>query len=429
MTAQAAFKDQSRKPGSPPKPRSIWLLIPEMTHGGMQRMSLNLVPPLLSRGYEPAIVVRSPGSGLWPLVPAGVPAFPLNTHSRLRALFEVTRLLRKHAPDVLVTAGIDGLIAIIARALSRSHTKIIIGQHGPFRRGIRRPFSLIKLLIYRMFLRQADAFVGVCHGVAGDMAASLDIRRSDVDVITNPIVTAGNAALASEQIDHPFFAKDSPAIFVGVGRLVEQKDFKTLLDAFALYRIHHEGRLLLIGDGPLRADLEAQCETLGLSNDVAILGWVSNPVAYMARATALVCTSIFAGLEVVLVEALSVGTPVISTDCEFGPTEVLDGGRFGTLVPVGDAAAIATAMSEVIARDPARAQRAREAGIRRARDFSTETIAQRYDELIVHLCAGVRHAPHRLRRTNLSRWDAKRRTLTSDRRFALPRASGTAGTA
>jgi glycosyltransferase involved in cell wall biosynthesis len=153
----------------------------------------------------------------------------------------------------------------------------------------------------------------------------------------------------AQPIDHPWFAEGAPPVILGVGKLKPQKDFATLLRAFATLRAGRAARLVILGEGEQRGELEALAQNLGIAADVALPGFVDNPFPYMARASLFVLSSRFEGLPGVLIQALACGCPAVSTDCPSGPAEILEGGRYGPLVPVGDAEGLARAMAETLA--------------------------------------------------------------------------------
>jgi glycosyltransferase involved in cell wall biosynthesis len=172
-------------------------------------------------------------------------------------------------------------------------------------------------------------------------------------VVYNPVITPEIMALARQTPDHPWFAAGGPPVILAVGRLTPQKDFPTLLRAFAEVRRRRPARLLILGEGEERAALEALGADLGVAADVALPGFRENAMAYMAGSALFVLSSAWEGLPTVLIEALAAGTRVVSTDCPSGPREILQDGRLGSLVPVGDVAALADAMTAALARPAA----------------------------------------------------------------------------
>jgi glycosyltransferase involved in cell wall biosynthesis len=170
-----------------------------------------------------------------------------------------------------------------------------------------------------------------------------------VEVIYNPVITPAIVAQAQRAPDHPWFAPGQPPVILGVGRLTRQKDFFTLIRAFAALRRRRPARLVILGEGEDRPGLEALVAELGVGEDVALPGFRDDAPAWMARSALFVLSSAWEGLPTVLIEALAAGAAVVATDCPSGPREILQEGRLGALVPVGDAPALAAAMERSLA--------------------------------------------------------------------------------
>jgi glycosyltransferase involved in cell wall biosynthesis len=232
-------------------------------------------------------------------------------------------------------------------------------------------------LIGRMYA-QADAIIAVSNGVADDLAITAGLPRGAIDTVYNPVVTPGLAVRAAAPAPHPWLEDDGSPVIVAAGRLVPQKNFTLLLNAFARLREQRAVRLIILGEGPERPRLEVLAHTLGVSGDVALPGFVDNPYAAFSRAALFVLSSDYEGLGNVLIEALACGCPVVSTDCPSGPTEILQGGRFGELVPVDDIEALTAAMTRTLdAPLPAETLR------QRGGEFSLERSAKRYLQLLL----------------------------------------------
>jgi glycosyltransferase involved in cell wall biosynthesis len=231
-------------------------------------------------------------------------------------------------------------------------------------------------MFYKWIHRYAHAVVAVSQGVADDMSRTAGISRERINVIYNPVVTPRTQQLAGEQPAVRIGESANVPTFVAVGRLVPEKDFMTLIEGFTRLHAKRAANLAIIGDGPLREHLERRCCELGIAQNVTFLGYIKNPLPYVKSAVALVMSSTQEGFGNVLVEALSVGTPVISTDCPYGPREILAGGRYGILVPVGQPDAIADAMDSILDDRPS-ASLCKQ----RADDFNVETIAKEYINL------------------------------------------------
>jgi glycosyltransferase involved in cell wall biosynthesis len=242
------------------------------------------------------------------------------------------------------------VVALVAAKVARYRGQVVVIEQNTLSvaagQGKSRRDRLMPRLM-RVFYPWADCVVGVSAGVAEDLVRDVRIDPAKVRVIPNPIVTADLEARARAPVPDPWFDEGTP-VFVAAGRLRPQKDFPTLLRAFARLRESRSARLVILGEGPDRQDLETLATELRIDADVRFPGATPNPYAYMARAAAFVLSSRWEGLPTVLVEALRCGTTVIATDCPSGSREILADGRYGVLVPVGDVPALADAMEAVL---------------------------------------------------------------------------------
>jgi glycosyltransferase involved in cell wall biosynthesis len=304
----------------------------------------------------------------------------------LRRLPSLAAYLRGTRPDAILAAEPRyNVIAVWGRQLSGLRSRVVISERiqvsrhanfgGPWgEQGLRD-------LLRRAYLG-ADAIVAVSDGVAEDLAAHAGIPRARITTVYNPVVGPDLAAKAQLRPDHPWFAPGEPPVILAAGRLDPQKDFSTLIRAFAKVRQNRPARLMIVGAAnPINLayaeELRALPGALGVGDDVALPGFVDNPFAFMAHAAAFVLSSLYEGLPGVLIQALACGCPAVSTDCPSGPAEVLDGGRFGPLVPVGDVAALARAIEQVLD-DPPAAESLRA----RAELFSVERSADHHLALL-----------------------------------------------
>jgi glycosyltransferase involved in cell wall biosynthesis len=161
------------------------------------------------------------------------------------------------------------------------------------------------------------------------------MSRSKTRVIYNPIISDELKTKAAQPLDDPWFTPGHPPVILAVGRLDPAKDYSGLIKAFSILRQQIDANLMILGEGPERGKLESLAQELGLSDSVRLPGLMMNPFPYMTNADVFVLSSIWEGLPGTLIQAMACGCPVVSTDCPSGPSEILDGGRYGTLVPVG----------------------------------------------------------------------------------------------
>ena len=214
-------------------------------------------------------------------------------------------------------------------------------------------------------------------GVAADLSRLARLPRKRITTIFNAVDVNRIRELAVAPITDGWFAEGAPPVLLAVGRLAPQKDYGTLLRAFALVRSHRRVRLVILGEGPERDRLRDEAIELGIAADFRMPGAVPNPYPHMTRARLLVMSSAWEGLPTVLMEALACGCPVVSTDCESGPREILGADNTGTLVPVGDHGALAAAILRMLEAAPDR-----ERLTRRAMAFSVDRVAERYFDVL-----------------------------------------------
>ncbi len=375
--------------------RHLALFILSLSGGGAQLEMMTLAHAFAARGHKvDLVVVRSqdpPRQEISPLVRL-VALDPWWTHLpwvkkggwALASIPALASYLRRERPAVLLSCcHLVNIAAPWARALARVRTKLVIrvGQH--LSRGavnIQRRFDLWQA---RHFYPWADAIITNSHGVADDVACVTGLPRERIAMIYCPVVTPELQEKMRAPLDHPWFAPGSPPVLLAVGRLVDQKDFPTLLKAFARVRVMRPARLIILGEGKKRARLEVLAQKLGVAADVDLPGFVLNPFPCMVRASVFVLSSAWEGFGMVVAEAMACGCPVVSTDCLSGPAEILDYGAYGPLVPVGDDAALAEAILSVLDAppDPNRLRA-------RAALFSVDHAADRCLDLLLGLCRG-----------------------------------------
>jgi len=323
-------------------------------NGGVERVMFDLIRGFLHRGVAVDLVldllIYSPFEKL---LPAGVELVKLNAHSPLQRIAKLRDYLSTRRPDAVLSAThFANETACIARALARVPTRLLLSEHTTLSSDIANTsrFSLRSMVIrwttHRIY-PLADAIIAVSNGVADDMCRVSGLARDKVLTIYNPIAATRLFASAAEPLDDPWFSPGASPVILAIGRLETQKNFPNLLHAFAKVRASREAKLLILGEGSEREHLTALVAELGLTADVSMPGFVANPAAYMARAAVFAMSSNWEGMPVAQMEALTLGTPVVSTDCPSGPAEILANGAYGEMVPMDDPTALAEAIERV----------------------------------------------------------------------------------
>jgi glycosyltransferase involved in cell wall biosynthesis len=326
----------------------IALLVPTLEIGGVERVFANLANGLRDCGSEVDMVVGRAGGNMGRFIDEAIHVCDLESNRMLRSVPKLARYIRDREPEAIISAMTHSTAAAVAaRTIARKKTRIVATEHNTMSKIVTNTAGMK----YRLMplwgswaLGSADYIVAVSSGVADDLSVQTGIRREKFRVIYNPVITDALYTAASEPVDHPWFQPGEPPVILAVGRLDKQKDFPMLVRAFHSLRSRRAARLMILGEGLDRGRIEQAVRELHLTQDIALPGFEQNPYRFMRRSAAFVCSSQWEGFGVVLVEALALGVPVISTNCTHGPAEILCDGRFGTLVPVGDSEAMAQAL-------------------------------------------------------------------------------------
>ncbi|HSV84942.1 MAG TPA: glycosyltransferase, partial [Levilinea sp.] len=282
--------------------------------GGIERAMVNLTRRFMQSGVEVVLAVLRKEGPFINLLPASIQIIDLEARNNtFYTLPNFVRAIKRQQPDAILSAHPNiNFLALWARFLTGSQARLVISEHSHLTMASNSGPRLslrYRPLMEKFFYPMADAIVAVSGGLADDLAASTGISRQRIAVIHNPVVTEDIAALSQEPLPQPLFPPSVPVI-LGAGRLVDVKDFATLIRAFAEVRSHKRARLILLGEGPLRGKLESLVQHLHLIDEVDLPGEVVNPFAYMARAAVLVLSSKYEGLPNVIAESLACGTPV-----------------------------------------------------------------------------------------------------------------------
>jgi len=362
--------------------RPIAIFTRDMAAGGVTRVIVNLANGFARLALPVDVVLaRARGPHLMELE-SRVRVVDLAAGRTSTSLPAMMRYLRSRKPAAILSCEeTANVTAIVANRLTGRSTRVVVSTHNEVSvRARHAPSIRMRTVPYlaRAFYRSADAVVAVSEGVADDLAAITGLRRDRIQVIYNPIDLNAIREMATRpmdpsQCDPSWFDPDQVPVIVAAGRLARQKDFPTLIRAFDRLRQRRHVRLLILGEGPERAALTGLIRGFDWAQDVALPGFVANPYPYIARAAAFGLSSAWEGFGYVLVEALALGVPVVATDCPSGPAEILAGGRYGQLVPVGDAESFASALESALDRPGCKAER-----LERAAAFTTERIVPKY---------------------------------------------------
>ncbi len=335
-----------------PTPRII-VFLSSLRTGGAERAMLTFCAEALRRGIRVELVLCKEEGQLQELIPPGLSVVNLGCNRTGYAILKLARHLRITRPHALYTTVRNANIAAICAAkLSGINISVVVRESStPLSSPKKSLLQTLSTQLIPFTYRHARGIIAVSDAVACELLTISRGLRRQLKVIPTPVISSEMLAQGDLPVNHPWFTRGQPPVIVCAARVEPLKGFDTLISAFHQLRQRTEVKLVVLGDGSYRAEVTRRVTELRLESDVDFLGFVANPFPYMKQARALVLASENEGLPNVLIQALAFGTPVVSTNCSSGPAEILCDGKYGHLVPVGDASALALALGEAI-REP-----------------------------------------------------------------------------
>lgn len=354
----------------------IGFFIPSMRGGGAERVFANLANEFSKRNFKVDLVLAQKEGPYLKDISSRVNIVDLKAHRILKSFFPLIEYLKREKPDVLLsTLRHVNIISIVSKIMSRSSTRVIIKQASYFRLSPNR----IIMFLEKTLFKKANSIIAVSEGVKKSLSEKLLIPEQKIKVIYNPVFNQKILEESNKEVHHPFFQDKKNKIILGVGRLSKEKDFPTLLRAFNSIKTSST-RLIILGEGQKREELENLVRELKLEEHVSMPGFVDNPYAFMSRVDVFVMSSLHEGLPNVLIEAMACGASIVSADCPGGPFELLDGGKYGRLFPVGNIYKLSEAILESLQHPMDK-----RILLNRAKNFSIEKAADEYHRLFTEL--------------------------------------------
>ena len=370
----------------------IALFCSSLHFGGIEKVALILAGELARKKdlSVDLVVLRGKGDFL-SMASSAVNLVCLDCTSQPLALFfpfsKLARYFSEARPDVVLSLGHStNCLVACAKLLRRFPFRLLVSEHSSFGTRMEADAKFHqwrRIARVRFLYRHAELCVCVSQGVADELTDLRVVPREKIRVIYNPAAYFWPVASTKEPPGHFWLTRadeECPPMILSAGRLIGLKGLDTLIRAFARLRrdMGIDARLMILGEGPERPNLENLAKTLNVERDVCFTGFVLNPQIYMEKAAIVALSSHYEGLPNVLIEALSCGVNIVSTDCKSGPREILEDGRWGSLVPVGDDGAFAAALRDALT-NPLPAGDLRE----RAKYFSVERSVEAYYDVIL----------------------------------------------
>lgn len=354
--------------------QKISIVISSMNGGGAEKVTANLVNGFVNKGYHIDLVLVKKEGVFLGLIPPEVKIVDLASRRIVAAVFPLIKYLKSNNPDAIISIDSDlNVITAVAWRLANCTAPLVWTVHV----NLSRAWSLLPFY-KRLILKSLTiitcgipkAIIAVSNGVASDFQKYIGKSQEKVLTIYNPVVSS-----VALQPKEKFQGNHNPLQLLAVGRLFPQKNYPLLLNALKIASQSRHVILTILGEGPHLPEIEKLIEELQLSKIVNMHGFSATPLKFMEQADALILSSNFEGLPTVLIEAMSMGTPVISTDCPSGPREILQDGRWGRLVPQNDEKALSQAIIDLYDNGGID-------GRARAEDFLISNSTEKYSKVI-----------------------------------------------
>lgn len=360
-------------------------ILPSLKGGGAERVMLTLTEHLSRDSFEPVLVLFERTGELTGFIPDDVRVIFLEKRGKLDFFGLISRLsalIETERPDAILSfLWYANVISVMAGRKTKDRIPVVISARNYMSSAIgNENWVVVKRNIIRYAYNRASRIITLANKMGDDLVRNFKIKQALITVIPNPIDIDRIERLQDEKVAHPWLSGSIPVI-VSAGRLNKQKGFPTLIRAFSLVRQKMEARLIIIGEGEERPNLESLVRELGMQSYVDMPGFAKNPYPFIKRAEVFVMSSLYEGFPNVLVEAMACRTPVVSTACLSGPDEIITDGVTGCLVPVSNVERMSHAIERLIINKELAAQLADAAG-RYVHQYHVNRVVSSYEKVI-----------------------------------------------
>ena len=366
--------------------RKLLFVIPSLVGDGAQRVLVDLINHLDRNKYDILLVIFDKIMDLQKDLHSSIKIVCLEKRSRwvfFKLILKLRGIIRDYKPVVVIShLHYTNLVTGLANMLLKRSSRLILCEHSYPRKYLPKDqLGYIKRWLMKITYRKADRIVTVSKSIKRVLEDDFNIKPKNIISIYNPIPLEAIRDKSQKEVEHTFFKDKNTQVIISAGRLAEEKRLDNLLRAFAIVKTKQkDARLIILGKGYLRNELEVLSSNLNIDKCVDFVGYQSNPFAWISKADIFVLSSDYEGLPMVILETMACGTPIVSTNCPSGPREIITNGKNGILVPPGDEEALARAIFKLL-KDEKLRKKFSEGGKKRAEDFRIEKIIPQYEEL------------------------------------------------
>ncbi|GAB3805658.1 glycosyltransferase [Virgibacillus kimchii] len=360
--------------------KKVLFFLYSLSGGGAERTVVNIINNMDKNKFDIILVLgTNKNNDYMKLVSNDLKVKVLGASKLRFSLFKLRKVISSDNPDLLFsTINANNIILLLAKILTFKKIPTIV-REASNRSQSGTVSNLNKFVTYLLYNYFANKVISLSKGVKEDLVKNFHINKNKIETIYNPIEIETINKLSNEKIDD-FYRIKGENLVVAAGRLVEAKDFFTLIKAFKIVSSNTKAKLLILGKGPQETELKNLSKKLGLEDKIIFLGFKKNPYKYMREAKVFVLSSKWEGFGHVIVESMASGTPVISTNCNSGPAEIIEDNKYGILVPVEDYYIMAEKVIEILNNDEMR-RNYKALGLKRADKFNVKIIVDEYEKV------------------------------------------------
>lgn len=359
--------------------KKIAILLPSLADGGAEKVMVYLAN-YFSIDYKVDLILISKSGVYFKMLNSNVRLVNLNSKRSILAIPKILIYLYKEKPNVLLSALTHiNIIALICKLFFFNSVRVVISERTIISKStilLNSKYKLIKIFLIKFLYQKADMIIAISNACADDIVNTIKISKNNIIVIYNPLlpdVNFNENNNSKKQKSILFDNYDGRKIIIAVGRLIKSKNFLLLIRAFNILKKSIPSKLIILGEGPERKQLELLINELNLISEVELLGFVENPLDYYKISDVFVSTSLWEGFGNAILDAMSVGLKIVAFDCPGGPREILENGKWGKLVQHEDEKLLAEAIIDSILNNNINYDTKE-----RADQFNFENIAQKY---------------------------------------------------
>lgn len=357
----------------------ILFFLSNLSGGGAQRTMVNLLRGLDRNKFKPSLALLNydANDAYANLMPPDIEVININSRGRFAA-WKIKKLIESMEPDILFSTLPQVNFAVwLGNKLSNKPGKLVLRETNYREIGFNTT-SILQMLYKKMY-RDADKVIALSEGVKNHMFNTYKLEESTITRIYNPVDVKKIKELSEDKCDVDYTKKFK---LVACGRLAKQKNYPLLINALGILKEkgYSEFELFIMGTGPDEKAIEEMIISKGLNENIKLIGFQNNPYAYMEKADLFILSSLWEGFGHVIVEAMACGTPVVSTDCPHGPSEILENGKYGWLVPNDDLDKLTSTLSKLMSNPNEIMQMANKVRVR-AKEFDVQYITREYEEV------------------------------------------------